>query len=107
MGLYPDFSSKPANTHYVQAWVEFREDPGVTWHRTVTASPWSEYTRTDCYCCSCNDWYLSTDCYCRNHGWYGRRPCEVHEMPGEAGDDGSMPESVQVEVQRQKDQVPR
>lgn len=37
--------------------------------------------RTDCFCCSCSDG--SNDAHCRNHGFFARRPCDVHGMPGE------------------------
>lgn len=50
--------------------------------------------RTDCYCCSCGE-YVGTDSACRNHGWYARRPCDIHDMPGEAWEDSdTMPASV-------------
>lgn len=55
---------------------------------------------TDCFCCSCNDHgdgLITSDSACRNHGFYGKRPCELHNMPGYVWEDTEeMPESVQV-----------
>lgn len=85
----------------IRQWIEVIESPGVTYQRTITAGAWTEH-RTDCYCCSCGDDRISSDIYCRNHGWYGERPCEKHNMPGTAGDDGTMPASVQAELANQK-----
>lgn len=63
--------------------------------------------RTNCYCCSCDDTgdgFIQNDAACRNHGFAAKRPCELHNMPGqpwgdELGEDhpeyGKMPESVQ------------
>jgi hypothetical protein len=50
-----------------------------------------------CYCCSCDsyDGNASYDPCCRNHGWYAVRPCETHNSPGAAGDDGIIPDSVE------------
>lgn len=83
-------------------WTETRTDPGVVWARTVTASDWKLVERTNCYCCSCGD-YGSSDPYCRNHGFAGTRPCETHELPGSADEDGVMPDSVQTEQRRVAD----
>jgi hypothetical protein len=94
MGIYPDYYTEPADTKTAHEWYEYRSIPGVVSRRRVVATNWEEYQRNNCFCCSCED--FSCDPYCRNHGWYGTRPCEVHGMPGEAGDDGVMPAGVQV-----------
>ena len=39
--------------------------------------------RTNCFCCTCGD-REGSDVACRNHGWAAQRPCEKHEMPGQA-----------------------
>lgn len=39
--------------------------------------------RRNCFCCSCRD-QEGSDPACRNHGWAARRPCERHNMPGQA-----------------------
>lgn len=49
---------------------------------------------TECFCCTCPEGSES-DVYCRNHGYYGTRPCEEHNMPGLENDEGHMPLSVQ------------
>lgn len=50
--------------------------------------------RDNCFCCSCSR--DGDDAACRNHGYYGKRPCEDHNMPGSPWEDtGEMPESVQ------------
>jgi hypothetical protein len=80
-------------------WTETRTEPGAVWQRTVTVTDWELAERTDCFCCSCGD-YGSSDPYCRNHGFAGERPCETHELPGAANEDGVMPDSVQTEQRR-------
>lgn len=55
---------------------------------------------TDCYCCTCSD-YGAADPFCRNHGFYGKRPCDIHGMPGSPIEDtGKMPDPVSVERKR-------
>lgn len=96
MGIYPDESrsKETVNPDGTATWTETWSVPGLTRTRTATASAWIE-DRTDCYCCSCGD-YIGSDHYCRNHGGhYGERPCEKHNMPGTADEDGVMPKSVQ------------
>lgn len=98
MGIYPERTTRPANTTYAKEWVERLEYTGYAVERSVTAGEWVEIERTDCFCCSCREngyGGLVADPYCRNHGWYGERPCETHMLPGTAGDDGIMPVSVQ------------
>lgn len=104
MGLYPNRKSEPSDTTYAREWTERMDCYGYVKERKVTATEWVEVERTDCYCCSCDDG-PTIDPYCRNHGWYGERPCEVHNMPGSKGeDDEDMPESVQaVNVARKGD----
>jgi hypothetical protein len=56
--------------------------------------------RTDCFCCTCGD-RAGSDPACRNHGYAGRRPCDIHNLPGQEWDDemvpgGGMPEPVSV-----------
>lgn len=47
--------------------------------------------RTNCYCCSCpDDPYPKNDINCRNHGWYGTKPCAVHQMDGINGETGEV-----------------
>lgn len=43
--------------------------------------------RDDCFCCSCVDDGPS-DPYCRNHGFAGRRACEIHHTPEEIDHSG-------------------
>lgn len=100
MGIYPERRTIPRNTRYVREWVEEIEEPGVIRRRTVTAGEWIE-ERSDCFCCSCSD--FSSDLSCRNHGYYATRPCDRHNMPGSAGDDGVMPESVQCVLRSRSD----
>lgn len=84
----------------IRTWTEHQRWPGYINSRTVTATPWVETSRTDCFCCSCGD-REGSDSSCRNHNYgFDRRPCEVHHLPGQADDDGKMPESVQVERAR-------
>jgi len=103
MGIYPERST----TGYErlddgqERWTEIERTPGLNRRRTVVAQPWVD-ERTDCYCCSCGE-LEGSDAHCRNHGFDGRRPCELHQMPGQEchpedfGVDGEpyMPASVQ------------
>ena len=91
-------TSKPMfnmDTKFTQ-WLEYREEPGVVYKRSVIATEWIEHDRNDCFCCSCPD-VGASDHACRNHGFYGRRPCEFHNLPGLKDEDGVMPHSVQKE----------
>jgi len=63
------------------SWTEVSREPGVVFVRQVQATSWTVEKRTDCFCCSCGDGghgYQWTDPHCRNHGFSGRRPCELH-----------------------------
>lgn len=84
------------------SWTETEATPEYQRTRKVTAEAWDE-VRLNCFCCSCPD-YGSADPYCRNHNFgFGTRPCEAHAMPGEAKEDGTMPDSVQAEnINRKK-----
>ncbi|AVR56891.1 hypothetical protein PBI_TRISCUIT_18 [Microbacterium phage Triscuit] len=67
--------------------------------RMVWASDWRETARFACHCCTCDEDYWSghttNDPYCRNHGFYGTRPCDIHNLPGSMGEeDTKMPDSV-------------
>ncbi len=62
-----------------EIWTEIVSETGVVRTRQVTAGPWVE-NRSDCYCCSCVN-EDQRDFYCRNHGYMGRRACEIHNMP--------------------------
>lgn len=65
-------------------WTEVSREPGVVLTRQIQATGWTVESRTDCFCCSCHDnvyGYQGTDPHCRNHGFSGRRPCELHDMP--------------------------
>lgn len=90
-----------------ETYVEVETDVDrITRTRVYRGAPQVE--RTNCFCCSCNDYgdgLISSDPGCRNHGFAGTRPCEEHNMPGQEWDDfgiendpdvGKMPESVQV-----------
>lgn len=81
-------------------WTEIREGFGKIERRHVTATSWVETSRTNCWCCSCEVMdsdlgTVRTDAACRTHGWWGRRPCEEHGMPGEINPEGEMPATVQ------------
>jgi hypothetical protein len=89
MGIYPSHTFKDNRDGTV---TETWQVPGLTKTR-ILSGEWTE-VRTDCYCCSCGEHY-SNDPYCRNHGFAGRRPCDVHNMPGQEDDEGNMPVSVQ------------
>jgi hypothetical protein len=97
MGIYPDKKLTPTSTGYIE---EIRA-PGLIRRRELTASKWTE-ERSDCFCCSCDDDSSVADPACRNHGWWGKRPCEAHSMPGAKDDEGVMPISVQ--AKRSKNQ---
>ena len=98
MGIYPHITwdrklDKDLN------WVVVRteETPGLkiteVYRRTTVVE-----SRTDCFCCTCDlDQTLPAhDAACRNHGYYGKRPCEEHNMPGYCWEGTTdMPESVQ------------
>lgn len=82
-------------------WLETETTPE---HRTTTKVTREsvDEVRLNCYCCSCPD-YGMADPYCRNHEFgFGVRPCETHAMPGEAKEDGTMPDSVQTENLKRK-----
>jgi hypothetical protein len=98
MGIYPD---RWNHDNYRlpdgggEAWIESERTPGLVRRRQVIATEWTEI-RTDCFCCSCGE-REGDDGACRNHGGYGQRPCEKHNMPGQPWQDtDDMPESVQV-----------
>lgn len=99
MGIYPvrTKSSERAMsaadameyTALVTVWTETVSEPGIKRTRKVFAADWVE-ERTDCYCCTCdaNDQISGSlsDAACRNHGFAGRRPCDIHNLPGEPWD---------------------
>ncbi|MEG2887262.1 MAG: hypothetical protein RR853_09065 [Aurantimicrobium sp.] len=67
--------------------------------RVVWESKWKETARFACHCCTCDEDYYTgqqyNDPYCRNHGYYGERPCDIHNLPGMLGEeDTEMPDSV-------------
>ena len=81
-------------------WIIVRTEktPGLKVIETYTLESRQEH-RTDCFCCSCGE--FGTDGACRNHGGYGKRPCEEHNMPGSPWEGtNDMPESVQAERKR-------
>lgn len=101
MSIYPDrkiekLAPTPTGGEY---WYEVEETPGLIRRRMVIASSW-ETTRTDCFCCSCDEDRPGSDPYCRNHGFVAMRPCESHSMPGQEDEDGVLPDSVQMENTR-------
>lgn len=101
MGIYPETSWKrhEATNEAVYTY----SVPGLTVTETYKLDSRIE-ERTDCFCCSCGD--TPDDPYCRNHGYYGKRPCELHQMPGSPIEDtNEMPDSVQVERARRKEQT--
>lgn len=74
--------------------------------RVVWTSYWQETVRVACFCCTCDPYSgtTSADAACRNHGFYGSRPCDIHNLPGypwEGTDE--MPESVLTIRQKQKE----
>lgn len=91
MGFYPNRSY----VHMPDGTVlETHTEPGLKKYRTLTPSEWIE-ERDDCYCCTCPRQGSGLDPYCRNHGWDGRRPCDMHSLPGQLDGSGEMPLSVQ------------
>ncbi len=101
VSIYADRSTRDHKKHPdgTETWVEDERWPGHTRSRVVVATVWVETARDNCFCCSCSCSFDNVDPYCRNHGWYVTRPCEKHNMPGQPGEDGDMPESVQKKVQ--------
>lgn len=104
MGIYPSvWFFDEESGHVISAemasrkekFIMVRKEPGLTTKLHFTRETVLE-TRDDCFCCSCGD-QEGSDRSCRNHGndLVGRRPCEVHNMPGSADDEGRMPDSVQ------------
>jgi len=110
MGIYPgveffDKDGRPVQPEALAHLDQFRivtTEPGL-----VTTSFFKRYgaveDRTDCFCCSCmeDDYgHLYTDAACRNHGFAARRPCDIHNLPGQSWDDtfpegeGEMPTTV-------------
>lgn len=74
----------------------------AAYERVVWVSHWKETARYECFCCTCYD---GTDAACRNHGYYGKRPCDIHNLPGyiwEGTDE--MPESVLTIRRKQAEQ---
>jgi hypothetical protein len=62
--------------------------------RVVWASDWRETERLACHCCTCGE-DGSMDAACRNHGFYGERPCDIHNLPGYPWEGtNEMPDSV-------------
>ena len=96
MGIYPEVVWEKVDEFHVKRTTTL---PGVV--KTETYALVASITvRDDCFCCSCGD---SQDPYCRNHGFYGKRPCEEHKMSGSPIEDtDEMPESVQAERARQE-----
>lgn len=103
MGIYPEDTKGPVirdEERGLETWTEYRTWPGFVQTRELQATLWKETERTDCFCCSCGD-REGSDPACRNHGWAAQRPCEAHNMPGQAWEpepgetEGKMPESVQ------------
>lgn len=74
---------------------ERRVTPEGYSERVVWESKWQPKEQWDCFCCTCD--YDYHDAACRNHGFYGKRPCETHNTSGYPGEDSDkMPDSVQV-----------
>lgn len=89
MGIYPSESVETKDDTLILR----RSLPGVEYVTVYEAIVKIE-NRTDCFCCSCTD--ERTDAACRNHGFYGKRPCEEHGMPGYVWQDSdTMPATVQ------------
>lgn len=86
MGIYGHTGTRNHKRHDdgTETWEEVTELPGVKTIRNITAGVRRE-ERTDCFCCTCGDDALS-DAACRNHGYYGKRPCDIHNMPGQVWD---------------------
>lgn len=92
MSIYPEQKLIPTPTGYIE---EVRT-PGLVRRRELTAGEWTE-ERSDCFCCTCAHDGQAADPNCRNHGWWGKRPCEDHSMPGATEPETDvMPASVQV-----------
>lgn len=98
MGIYPEtrYSEARAKDGQPVQMVVTTSTPGFK--RSVVFVPFAVIEeRTDCFCCSCYDHGDSgyhPDPDCRNHGWDGRRPCALHDLPGLADEDGVMPKPV-------------
>ena len=78
--------------------------------RVVWASNWRETERLECFCCTCDEDYysghVSTDAACRNHGYYGKRPCDIHNLPGYTWEDtDEMPDSVLTVRKKQAEEL--
>jgi hypothetical protein len=88
MGIYPQTTWTTSSDQTVTRTVT---EPGV--ERVTVYEPIMVIVkRDDCYCCSCDDDFPSMhDPYCRNHGFMGKRRCDVHEMPGDEFDDNGAP----------------
>jgi len=93
----------PDGSHY---WTETVDDLEVIRTRTVIGEPWQEQ-RYNCFCCSCeeSETWTYTDAACRLHGFAGKRPCDIHDLPGQVwGEElagtpqfGKMPDAVTIE----------
>jgi hypothetical protein len=87
VGIYPTVTtSRPGNRTYTTA----VETPGLKVTYVYELICVVE-ERTDCFCCSCSDEESTNDPYCRNHGWAAKRPCDIHDMPGDLRDDFDEP----------------
>lgn len=74
------------------------------YERVVWESKWQEKERYECFCCTCPD-YGGVDAACRNHGYYGKRPCDIHNLPGYTWEDtNEMPDSVLTVRAKQENQ---
>jgi len=92
MGVYPDevFKFQDNGTVLVRTYDDYSGLVLIDVFQLVARIT----DRTTCYCCSCGD-RPGSDPYCRNHGFAGARPCLDHDVPGQANEDGNMPDSVQ------------
>lgn len=75
------------------------------YERVVWVSKWEEKSRYECFCCTCtgDPYNEQIDPACRNHGYGGRRPCDIHNLPGSEWEDtDEMPESVLTIREKQK-----
>jgi hypothetical protein len=105
MGIYPttEIKNKKKNEDGSEEWDEVYNDfSGCIRTRHVKAGPYVEEW-TDCFCCSCNHEPFRNDPACRNHGFAAKRPCEVHNMPGQPWEydkSGKIPESVQETIRK-------
>ena len=76
MGIYPNVTQKFDGDLFIHT----VSVPGLV--KTTTYTKVSETEeRTDCFCCTCDGLYQ--DVYCRNHGFAGKRICDIHNMPGD------------------------